>query len=83
MIFFKNCQCFHLFVLGKMSQENVFYDILDRKNAFLDYKNMKLEKTKNWDFLKGLVHDFCQKMAIFSSFYFRQNRPGKCVLRYS
>ena len=59
------------------------YDILDRKNAFLDYKNMKLEKTKNWDFLKGLVHDFCQKMAIFSSFYFRQNRPGKCVLRYS
>ena len=25
--------------LGNIGQENVFYDILERKNAFLGYKN--------------------------------------------
>ena len=47
MIFVKNWQFFHLFILGKIGQENVFYDILDKKNAFLDYKNIKLKKSKN------------------------------------
>ena len=27
--------------LGKIGQENVFYDILERKNPFLGYKNKK------------------------------------------
>ena len=38
---------FQLFFLGNISQENVFYDILERKNAFLGYKNKKFEKSKN------------------------------------
>ena len=38
---------FKLFVLGNIGQENVFYDILERKNAFLGYKNMKFKKSKN------------------------------------
>ena len=35
------------FVLGNLGQENVFYDILQRKNAFLGYKNKKLKKSEN------------------------------------
>ena len=35
------------FFLGKIGQENVFYDILERKNAFLGYKNKKFKKSKN------------------------------------
>ena len=35
---------FQLFVLGNIGQEKVFYDILESKNAFLDYKNKKLRK---------------------------------------
>ena len=35
------------FVLGNMGDENVFYDILERKNAFLGYKNKKFKKSKN------------------------------------
>ena len=35
------------FFLGNRAQENVFYDIQDRKNAFLDYKNQKFKKSKN------------------------------------
>ena len=35
------------FFLGNVGQENVFYDILERKNAFLGYKNKKFKKSKS------------------------------------
>ena len=38
---------FQLFFLGNIQQENVFYDILERKNAFLSYKNKKFKESKN------------------------------------
>ena len=37
---------FQTFFLGKIGQENVLSDILERKNAFLGYKNKKSEKSK-------------------------------------
>ena len=55
---------FHLFVLGNISQENVFYDIPERKNAFLGQKNKKFKKSKIDIFLKGLTHGFGPRMAI-------------------
>ena len=36
-----------LFFLGNLEQENVFYDILERKNAFLRYKHKNSKKPKN------------------------------------
>ena len=36
-----------LFFRANIGQENVFYDILERKNAFLGYKNKKFKKSKN------------------------------------
>ena len=41
---------FPTFFLGNLNQENVFDDILGRKNAFLAYKNKKSKKSKNWHF---------------------------------
>ena len=38
---------FPTFFLGIIGNENVFYDILERKNAFLGYKNNKFKKFKN------------------------------------
>ena len=35
------------FLLGNIAQENVFYDILERKDAFLGNKNKKFKKSKN------------------------------------
>ena len=35
------------FFLGNIGQENVFPDILARKNAFLGYKNKKIKKSNN------------------------------------
>ena len=62
------------FFLGNIGQENVFYDILEGKNAFLSYKNKKFKKSKNWHFSKGLTHGFGPKMAIFPIFFFSQYR---------
>ena len=38
---------FPIFLLGNIDQENVLYDIVEQKNAFLGYKNKKFEKAKN------------------------------------
>ena len=71
MIFVKNWQFFHLLILFKIDQENVFYDILNTKNALLDYKNIKLKRTKNWYFPKGVSPSFLSKMGIFLIFLFK------------
>ena len=42
------------FFKGNIGKENVFYDILERKNAFLGYKNKKFKKWKNFHFWKGV-----------------------------
>ena len=44
---------FSPFYWGNIGQENVYYDILERKNAFLGFKNKKFKKSKNWHFAKG------------------------------
>ena len=59
-----------IFFLGNIGQEEVFYDILERKNAFLGYKNKKSKKSKIDIFPKGLTHGFGPKMAIFPTFSF-------------
>ena len=56
------------FFLGNIGQENVFYDILERKNAFLRYKNKKFKKSKNQHFTNGVNPWFCPKMAIVPTF---------------
>ena len=45
---------FLTFFLFKIGEENVFYDILERKNAFLGYRNKKFKKLENWDFSKAV-----------------------------
>ena len=47
MVLVPNGPFFHLLFLGNIGQENVFYDILERENKFLAYKNKKLKTSKN------------------------------------
>ena len=69
----------NFFFLGKIGQENVFYDILERKNAFLGYKNKKLKKSKNWHFSKGVNPWFWPKNEIFPTFFFLCSRGQENV----
>ena len=55
MVLIKNLKIFHLFIFGKIREENVFDNIRERKKAFLDYKNQKVKTVKNWDFSKGFI----------------------------
>ena len=64
---------FDLFIFGNTGQENVFYDILQRKNAFLGYKNNKFKKSKNWHFSKGVNPWFWSKNGHFSNLFFLNN----------
>ena len=64
---------FPSFFLGNIGQENVFYDILERKNAFLCYKNKKIKKSKNWHFSKGVKPWFWSKNDNCSNFFFQGN----------
>ena len=79
----KNGRFSNFYFLGNIGQENVFYDILKRKNAFLGYKNKKFKKTKNWHFSKRVNPWFWSKNCHFLTFFFRQYRPIKCLSWYS
>ena len=81
--FSKNGHFSNFFFLGNIGQENVYWDILERKNAFLTYKNKKFKKSRNWHFSKGVNPWFFSKNGHFRIFFFRQYRPGKCLLGYS
>ena len=70
MVLVQKWPFFQLFFLGNIGQENVFYDILERKNAFLSYKNNKFKKSKNWHFSIGVNPWFWSKNGLFSKFYF-------------
>ena len=73
----------NFYFLGNIGKENSFYDILHRKNAFVAYENKKFKKSKNRLFSKGVNPQFWSKIRHFSNFFFRQNRPGKSLLRDS
>ena len=84
MVLVQKWPFFQLFFLGNIGQENVFYDILERKNACLGYKNKMFKKSKNWHFLKGVNPRFGPKNGHFSNHFLGgQYRPRKCLLRYS
>ena len=47
MILVKKLKFFHVLCLSKIDQEKLFADVLDKKEAFKDYKNKCLRKTQN------------------------------------
>ena len=63
----------NVFFLGSLAQENVFYDILERKIAFLGYKNIEFKKSKSCHFFRGVNPWFWSKNGHFSIFFFVGN----------
>ena len=55
----------------------------NEKTPFQPIKTTSSKSRKIEIFPKGLTHGFGQKMAIFPCLFFRQYRPGKCVLQSS
>ena len=80
MVLVQKWRFFQLFFGRIIDQENVLYDILERKNVFLGYKNKKFKESKIDIFPKGLTHGFGPKIAIFPTFFFTRYRPVKYIL---
>ena len=70
MVLVKKWTFFQLFFKDNIRQENVFYDILEKKIAFLGYKTRTSKRRKIHIFSKGLTHGFDPKMATFPTFFF-------------
>ena len=70
MVLVQKWPFFQLLFLGNIGQENVFYDILERKNALPAYKNKKFKIRKIDIFAKPLTDGFGPKIAIFPTFFF-------------
>ena len=70
MVLVQEWPFFQLFFLANIGEENVFYDILERKDAFPGYKNKKFKKWNNWHFSKGVNACFWFKNGHFSNFFF-------------
>ena len=73
---------FQLFFLGNISKQNVFYDIPERKNSFLGYKNKKFKKSKTWHFTYGVNPCFWSKNGHFTNFFFLGNISQEYVFYY-
>ena len=58
MILVKKLNFFHLLYLSKIHREKMFADVLDKKEAFKDYKNNCVRKTQNENFSKGVSPTF-------------------------
>ena len=61
---------FTTFFVGNIGQVNVFYDILERKNAFLGYKNKNFKISKKCHFSKVVNPRFWFKNGRFFQFFF-------------
>ena len=73
MVLVQKWPFFQLLFLGNIVQEIVFNDILERKNAFVCYKNKKFKKSKNWHFFKAVNPWFWSKNGHFFNLFFLGN----------
>ena len=64
---------FPCFIFGDKGQKNVFYDNLERNNAFLGYKNKKFKQSNTKKLPKGVSRWFWSNIDHFSMFSFFGN----------
>ena len=70
MLFDQNWKFYLLFFLGKIGQNSVFCDLVDRELAILDYKNIDLKKSKIFHSTTGVSSWFLVKNRKFCTFFF-------------
>ena len=82
MVLVKKWPFLNFFFQANVGQENVFYDILERKKAFLGYKKQEVQKIEKLTFFHGdWAMVVVKKMAILPTLFFLGQ--GKCLLEYS
>ena len=82
MILSKNQTFFYRRFSHNLCQKRSLFDILNRKQSFLDQKIEVLKRAKNGLFPNGLVHGFCPKMEISLIAFLTESMSEKIVFRY-
>ena len=80
MVLVKNVKFLFSFRLGTFLLEKVFSDVLYRKLAFFDHKNIDLKKSQNLNFSKLVSRWFWSKIAYCFNFSFQSNLVYKHCL---
>ena len=80
MILVKKLKFLHVLCLSKIDRQKVFADVLDKKEAFEDYKNNCLRLTQNENFSKGVSPSFWSKILDFFNFHFYAKETKKNYL---
>ena len=62
MILVKKLKFLHVLSLSKIDGEKVFADVLDKKEAFKDYKNNCVRKAQDENFSKRVSPSFWSKI---------------------
>ena len=73
----------NFFFQARQARKMSFTRLQNEKTPFQAIKTRGLKSRKVDICLKGLTHGFGLQMAVFQLLFFRQYRPGKCLLRYS
>ena len=79
MVLVEKWSFFQLLFLGNIGHKNVFYHILERKNALLGSKNKKLKTSNNCQFSKVVNPWFWSKNSHFPIFFLLGNIGQKNV----
>ena len=77
----KNGDFFHLLFLCKVDQDREFCKVLERKEAFLDYKNISSKHPRNLHFCRGVGLWFLPKNVDFSIVCFFPKWIKKCFVK--
>ena len=77
MVFVQKSKFFLFVFFGEIKSENIVFEILDKKEQFLDQKNKVFKRAKQGDFPKGIIHGFCPKIILFLIYFFLIKQVGK------
>ena len=82
MVFVKKWRFFKLTFLCKMDQEKVFFEGSEKKEVFLEQKNIGSRNHQNLHFFKGVSPCFMSKNKVFLIFSFHAKQVKKqCFLK--
>ena len=70
MVLVKNWKFMHSFLYGTFILEKLFGDVLYRKLAFFDIKNIDLKKSENLHLSNGVSPWFCSNISNWFIFSF-------------
>ena len=82
MVLVQKCPFYKHFFQAIQARKMSFKIFQSKKTSFQALKSRSSNSRKIEIFPKGLTHGFGPKMAIFPTFFSRQCRPIKCLLRY-